>query len=326
MSDREDFDNECNGSDPGVTKEIATSSCKTKKKAAKKRKCPERGLSLSPRDLLLLKFIRNATFVTRVQTQSLAPFVGIKFEDNKNLNRRLRRLVKYGLLIVGKPAAPFAGSVYSISHMGLGSLERNGEYLASISSGSDTLAVANQLIHALMLNEVRLAWSISSQKSKPSEPIDWLEDRIIRAMNSYERVHANYFDAIVNNGYILGFEYENHLKNKEACKRIADALDRETQVNAVLYLTNSPEESLELLRRIRTRKFPIAALTVSEFVRARGKVTDLMVLCQASEDGPIWKCTLNIFLCFFEELPRLHLDKSLWKLHIGAGMFEKYRD
>jgi hypothetical protein len=326
-----------------------------KKRGRKKRLCLPRGLNFTGRDLPVLRLVAHSTFLTRIQMQGLAELSKAKLlkaelseaklskaelseaklseaelteaklseiqDDQDNLNRRLRRLRDAELIICGKPAAPFPGTVFSINHKGLLVLERNGEHQGAISSSSDTLALPNQLIHSLTLAEIRLKWE--THLSTHSRQFTWWTDRQLKKKSRYEREYAKDYDAVLSCGFDLAIEYERHLKTSETYARIAAALDEEGVALAVIYFTDSPEDSIELCQRLRTKKFPVAALTAFDFISAEN-LNDVQVLCQASEQGPIWKCPLHIYLNFFDDLPRLHLDDGS-KQYIGPGLFQFFR-
>jgi hypothetical protein len=287
----------------------------------KKRACLPRGLIIShDHDLPLLRLISVSTILSRRQIHRLAPHVEIS-EDPKNLNRRLRRLVENRLIVAGKPVPGFAGTTYSISNAGLLHLENNGETSVAISSNTDILNVPSQTIHFLVLADLRLRWC---DPANDPQPLNFNTDRQIKAANSYSRRYAKDYDFTLEiPAYcgVLGGEYERYIKSKESYSRVSKALDQEKQLGAVLYYANSREHAAELLDRIRTKSFPVAAVAVSDFLRCNGSVYYVKVLCQASLDGPIWECDLHTFLNYSENVHRLHTEANEWN-----RWFKDYRN
>ena len=78
--------------------------------------------TLNPaKDLPLLKLIRNATFISRLQLELL--IAGQTKETNYDCrNRRLTRLVKHDQLQTYPQCWPYQGRVFAITHAGLNTL------------------------------------------------------------------------------------------------------------------------------------------------------------------------------------------------------------
>lgn len=266
-------------------------------KPKRKRVCLPRGLRLnSARDLPLLRLIRDTTYITRHQIHALATSAGIT-EDDKNLNRRLRRLAADRLVSTAKPWAPFPGTIYSITQGGLLALEKDGDAVESIGSSSENVGTPNQIGHFLMLDRIRIVFR---GWRNTFSLLNWSTDRQIKAWNIVEqqsvrnglvraqdtRRYAKDYDGVADlvrvepggdsdeqqsgEKIVIGIEYERVLKNFDAYERITAALNKENKLSAVLYFADSVLDCRKLIAVIRPERLPVAFVTVANFCHADG--------------------------------------------------------
>lgn len=293
------------------------------KRPRKKHVCLPRGLTISPdRDLPLLALLRDNTCLSQPQIHALAPLKGLT-EDSKNLNRRLRKFVKAGLVNVSNPCPPFPGSIFAVSNSGLLTLENDGQFLTSVSSKTENLTVAGQNLHALMLTKLQLAF----YGCDLLRPIAWDPDRLVKAKSIPTRVYKKDYDAVYHfdnkpskTQMKVAIEYEKSHKNSARVEVIADLISGETQVDLILYFYDSPQLARAMVARFRPEGPRVAALSVAEFCSNPLPWSTQTFVC-ASGTGPGYQCELYDLLCFCHDVPNFHLVKYLWDDHVKSGEF-----
>ena len=286
------------------------------------RRSPERVTISSDRDLPLLALLRDNTCLSQPQIHGLAPFKGLA-ENPKNLNRRLRKLAKAGLVTVSNPCPPFSGAIFAASSSSLLTLENDGQYLTSVSSKTENLTVPGQNLHARTLAKLQLAF----YGCELLRPIAWHPDRVVKARSIPLRFYKKDWDATYvfdnkpsKSQLKVAIEYEKSHKNSARFERIADLISSETEVDLVLYFYDSPELAREMVTRFRPVGPRVAALSVAEFCKNTPRWATQTFVCP-SGTGQGYRCELYDLLCFCHDVPNFHLVQHLWDSHVKSGEF-----
>jgi hypothetical protein len=207
----------------------------------------------------LLKLIRNATFISQRQLVSMAMSSGI-VPSRQNVQWRLDRYQRIGLVDQLGRVYPHPGPVYSITRAGLSVLEAYADALVSVTSESERLADPIQAAHFLEINEVRMAlhsdpfWTVKQ----------WLTDREIGSINyTTDSPYAKDYDAIVQmcrgkeEPFQFGLEYERTYKAVDRYKETAAAISRETELKFILYVTSSDDMVFKLAPLLNCHPVPV---------------------------------------------------------------------
>ncbi len=196
-------------------------------------------VSLGIRDSDLLHQVADARYITHNQLFQLARVRLVEF-DRPVFNWRIRRLVNGGLL--RKQVLPYLGAdaLYSITRGGIHALEELGiTFLGGYVEREKDPSEA-QIPHVLELNRIRLALERSRTLRH------WTSEVFIRVLNlSPVHGYAKAYDAVANvslgNGLWADFaiEYERTLKSEQKYQKILEAIESETRLQTILYLTPS---------------------------------------------------------------------------------------
>lgn len=226
----------------------------------------------------MLEIVRDTTFITRTQLQSLCAMRGIA-NKRQNFDWRFNRLVKAGLVsVLPGEVFPFKSSVYSITREGLVVLEIFGKGLASVGSDSEHLAGPKQAHHFLTLNEIMFQFDRSFKVQT------YMCDRVLRSYNlCLANPTAKDYDAFVtidrsefNKPPLnIGVEYEATIKSIERYQEISAALNRERQVRLVVYFCGSMSMATSLIEKLNSRACLICFGAYSDFLR-EGAETKVM--------------------------------------------------
>lgn len=236
-----------------------------------KKSCGIRGPQINQKqDSDILEIVRDTTFITRLQLQSICAKRGLA-TSRENFNWRFKRLVDARLVnpLPGE-VFPFKSSVYSITREGLAVLETFGKGLASVGSDSEHLASSKQAHHFLTLNEIMFQFDRSFKIQT------YMCDRVLRSYNlCLANPTAKDYDAFVtvdrsssNKAPLhIGLEYEATLKSIERYQEIGAALNRERQVRLVVYFCGSMGMATSLIEKITSRSCLVCFGAQGEFLR-----------------------------------------------------------
>lgn len=189
------------------------------------------------RDIPLLRQIRDSTVISHSQ---LFRFMSLgHYESRRDVfNWRLRRLVHHGLIKRHRFPHLCEDHLYSISHLGSTCLEQHGDsYLSAGSAGStgDRGALEHPT-HNLQLNDIHLALLQSGILRS------WIPERKLRSLTDQTlSPYTKAYDAVVEVELGIGqhrfaLEYEQTQKETRRYLEVRLALERERNINLVLYL------------------------------------------------------------------------------------------
>ena len=186
-------------------------------------------------DIPVLVGIRDATFITIWQLWKMLSYRGHSYTRDQ-VKHRVFRLAKAGLLDTHPPVAIERGFSYSITRYGLSCLEYSGYGMVSISSDTERLADPIQIVHALQLNTIMLAFCATGKVT------GWLTDRLVRNRNVLSTSpFAKDYDAVCTiartdgGKQAIGVEFERTLKSRDRYIEIQQRLAREVRLAYVLY-------------------------------------------------------------------------------------------
>ena len=236
--------------------------------------------TLNPaKDLPLLKLIRNATFISRLQLELL--IAGQTKETNYDCrNRRLTRLVKHDQLQTYPQCWPYQGRIFAITHAGLNTLQISGMGILSVTADTETLADVGQVSHFLGLNQIEIA------ARQVFNVRQWIGDRQLKSLNiaanrptqkdydSIAEVTAPYDSSAV---IYLGIEYERTIKSKDRYAQIRKKLETERQIQGLIYFVDNDEDAVILSREVYSTSLPVGVVIVSQF-RANGTDAPMRVV------------------------------------------------
>jgi len=231
------------------------------------------------RDIPLLVHVRNSKFITHQQLFELAQLASCE-HSRESFNWRVKRLVHAGYISASQGNFGNGGVVYRIARPGLIQLENHGKFAASLNSGTQHLPHPSHVYHALELNSIQLALARSNVL------ITWQSDVETASANTVStRPLEKDYDAIVDvwNSHTMArfaLEYERTLKSAQQYGKICLALEAETAVGCVLYLTSGEEISMHLAHELSGISKRLAFATAAAF---RKDLLDTMVLTHPSD-------------------------------------------
>jgi hypothetical protein len=185
----------------------------------------------------LLRLVRDGVFVSRVQVLSLCGEYGIE-SGTSSTGETLKSLVRSKLLFQEPADRLLARIVYSITQKGLAVLEHNGDELASVTSQSEVIADPIQMAHFLFLNDLHIAMC--------PHITNWVSEPHVRSLRITNQIpFAKDYDAVVEMGdsgntVRFAIEYEQTRKSQDRYAAIAQNIQTEKHLDAVLYLSSSP--------------------------------------------------------------------------------------
>jgi len=218
------------------------------------------------RDVPLLLQIRNCRFITHEQLYELMSLASYEHSRN-SFNWRIRRLFQANLVSVCKGAFGRGALVYTISRQGLIQLENWGHFTAVLNSRTHHLSHISQVHHALELNSVRIALT------KAQLLANWRSDVEVASANTISQgANTKDYDALVDVWHDkqmsrFAIEYERTLKTVKRYKEIRQALERDTNVGCVLYLTSGVDVSIHLANEFAFISKRLGFATISNFRR-----------------------------------------------------------
>jgi hypothetical protein len=157
----------------------------------------------------------------------------------RTLNWRIQRLVEHGLIVRSDLSFVSGVRVYSISDRGASYLIGKGESAALMIGSKANNVDENAVQHSLDINDIHLAMLRTKQL------VSWKCDLEIRSQNEFTGAgFAKDYDAIVTvntNGPDMRFalEYERNPKQPKRYWQIRELIEKEKQVECILYLTST---------------------------------------------------------------------------------------
>ena len=218
------------------------------------------------RDVPLLLQIRNCRFVTHEQLYELMSLASYEHSRN-SFNWRIRRLFQANFVSVCQGSFGRGVLVYTISRQGLIQLENWGHFTAVLNSTTQHLSHVSQAHHALELNSVRIALT------KAQLLANWRSDVEVASANTIlPGANSKDYDALVdvwhdNQMSRFAVEYERTLKSAKRYKEVRQALERDTNIGCVLYLTSGVDVSFHLAHEFAFISKRLAFATISNFRR-----------------------------------------------------------
>ena len=221
------------------------------------------------RDVPLLRQARNSKFVSHDQLFEYMKLGG--FDHSRNsFNWRVKRLADSGALTVCPKVLGVNSAVYQITRTGIAALEYHGEFSTVLHSGTDHLPHHSQAFHALELNVIQLALARSNLLA------GWQSEIEVASYNLLSRLpFGKDYDAIVDvwlgeNTVRFALEYERTPKGQREYQAIREALETESQIGCILYLTPNTEMIVRLARQFDSLRGKLA------FADARTFATELL--------------------------------------------------
>ena len=235
------------------------------------------------RDVPLLRQVFHSAYATRDQ---LYEFMRLQGRERAlaAFRMRLARLVKHGL--IDRVASPHVSqSLYAISRPGVDVLVDRGVPYAGRGCGLDRPVTTAS--HALQLNAMHLALLRSGQLQ------EWIPETEIYSRNTLTSwSFAKDYDAVVaiagqrQPAITFALEYERSQKTEAEYQNIVIALNRETQVDFVLYATATSHLSAKLSAALRHCRQSIAICAATDLIAQMFEVSVLLI-------GEQWRMTLR---------------------------------
>jgi hypothetical protein len=216
------------------------------------------------RDIPLLLQVRNSRFVTHQQLFEFMKLAALE-SSRRCFNWRVQRLLAASHISVCEDIAGRGSTVYRITRRGLLQLEDHGKFATVLNSGTQHLPHSSHAHHSLELNSIQLALANSDVL------ISWQSDVETASANTIStRPFEKDYDAIVdvwNNHTMARFalEYERTLKSARQYDKICRALETESAVGCILYLTAGEEISLHLAHEFSGISKRLAFATAAAF-------------------------------------------------------------
>jgi hypothetical protein len=235
-------------------------------------------------------FFRSETpFITH---QQLFEFMQLATSEasRRCFNWRIQRLLACHCIAVCEDIYGCGSVVYRITRQGLVQLENHGKFATVLNSGTQHLPHPSHAHHALELNSIQLALAHSDVL------ISWQSDVETSSANTVStRPLEKDYDAIVdvwNNHTMARFalEYERTLKSAQQYVKICRALEAETAVACVLYLTAGEEISWHLAQELSGISKRLAFATSTAF---RRDLLDTMVLTHPNDPEVSFRTQLH---------------------------------
>lgn len=157
----------------------------------------------------------------------------------RTLNWRIQRLVEHGLIVRSDLSFVSGVRVYSISDLGASYLIGTGESAALMIGRKANNVDENAVQHSLDVNDIHLAMLRTKQL------VSWKCELEIRSQNEFTGAgFAKDYDAIVTVNTMgqdarFALEYERKPKQPKRYWQIRELIEKEKQVECVLYLTST---------------------------------------------------------------------------------------
>jgi len=193
-------------------------------------------IDISPtHDEPILTWVLRCGFISTDQLRRFLALDGNRL-PRRSFNWRVQRLVEHGLMRRCQIPIIAREAVYSISALGVAHMMGRGEYCAGAADRFDNGSDNTAILHALDLNEIRLALQEAGALGR------WTSDTEIRTQNEFTTFgYAKDYDAVVTvrlNGHESEFalEYERTPKAGKKYLAIREAIESESRLTTFLYL------------------------------------------------------------------------------------------
>jgi hypothetical protein len=245
-------------------------------------------VSLS-RDIPLLVQVRNAKFITHKQLFELMQSGGYEC-SRQSFNWRMKRLLRFNYISICEGNFGTGALVYRITKDGLVQLENHGQFAVILNSATQHLPHPSQAYHALELTSIRLALGRANLLASWQSDVETASSNIV-----LPGPLAKDYDAIVDvwNGDQMArfaLEYERTLKSARQYGKVREALEIESNVGCVLYLTAGFEIALHLAHELSGIPRRLAFATAQAF---RHRLLDTPVILQPEQPQIIFKQLLR---------------------------------
>lgn len=225
---------------------------------------PSGSIALSEaRDLPLLHYVLQAGLITPAQLFELLQLERLE-RSKRAFYNRLKRLLSAGFLETQLLVLSGAPTGYTITDFGIKQLVSAGELL---SGNIEPLIESRIPAHWVCMNQLRIVLRRSELLQR------WLSPAEIRW---YRHFHFSAFsfdyDAVVTisterGGVQLGLIYESELRTPEQYCAIQSQLEKDGQVQWILYLTTGDQASRWLSRQLDSVPQCVAITSMEEFQR-----------------------------------------------------------
>lgn len=218
------------------------------------------------RDIPLLRRVRNLKFVSHHQLFEFMKLGG--FDHSRNsFNWRVKRLIDSGHIGVCHSVYGAGSAVYRVTKDGIALLEHHGQFTTVMHSNTEHLPHLSQVFHSLELNAVQLALA------RRDVLAGWQTELEIGSFNTISRSpYQKDYDAIVDvwicdRKVRFALEYERTLKSFKQYERIRAALESESQIECILYLTSGMEVLVHLVHEFQSVRKRLAFAGATTFER-----------------------------------------------------------
>jgi len=157
--------------------------------------------------------------------------------------------------------------VYRITRQGIALLEHHGQFTTVLHSETQHLPHPSQVFHSLELNQIRLALANENILA------NWQSEIEVASFNTISCApYQKDYDAIVDvwigdQRARFALEYERSLKSYRQYDRIRAALQAETKIGCILYLTSGMEVLAHLFHELSSVHDKLAFANARDFER-----------------------------------------------------------
>jgi hypothetical protein len=252
-------------------------------------------LKLTSRDVQLLAAVRDSTFITIRQLDSILG----NTEGRTARSRRVKKLHDIDQIAVIPQCYPYPGRVLYITNHGLTALQISKMPMLSVSSETESPAMLNQIPHYLGINDIEISFRRYLRIKS------WTGDRRLKSLNLSAILQtAKDYDAIVDIVSIadevstirLGIEYERTIKSVERYKDIKKTISEEEQIHGLIYFVDTEEVAKRVAQYVYSDRLRVAVLILSSFheqgLNSMARVVDV-------EANKIVRITLQAYLSKF---------------------------
>lgn len=216
------------------------------------------------RDLPMLRQIHYSAVVSHSQLFQF--MLAGHYEQNlESFNWRVRRLVEHGL--VRRQFVAGSESLYTVTNTGVTCLEMHGDSYVE-TDGRGGVSEAFQLLHDLELNNIHLSLLRSGVLCNWT-PQARLHAIVSRGFAAYQKAYDAVAEVMLAGESGLrgriALEYERTLKDAARYREISSLLEKEQNIDLILYLTGSPQACERIREQMGRRCWRICIALVEPF-------------------------------------------------------------
>jgi hypothetical protein len=216
------------------------------------------------RDLPMLRQIHYSAVVSHSQLFQFM-LAGHCEQNLESFNWRVRRLVKHGL--VRRQFVAGSESLYTVTNAGVTCLEMHGDSYVE-TDGNGPVSEASQLLHDLELNNIHLSLLRSGVLCNWT-PQARLHAIVSRGFAPYQKAYDAVAEVMLPGESGLrgriALEYERTLKDAARYREIGALLDKEQNVDLILYLAGSPRACERIREQMGRRCWRICTALLEPF-------------------------------------------------------------